>query len=70
LYITGLTAEISELGAVRGSESFQRFIKPLESISTKATSVHGMFMKDGNLMKKGQVIPTTDLQHVLLDFAT
>jgi DNA polymerase III alpha subunit (gram-positive type) len=70
LYITGMTAEILEVGAVRGSESFQRFIKPLGSISTKATSVHGMFMKDGNLMKRGQVMPTTDLQHVLLDFAT
>ncbi|XP_062621846.1 DNA polymerase III PolC-type-like [Saccostrea cucullata] len=66
----GLTSEILEIGATRGNDTFQRFIKPVGSISTKATLVHGIHLKNNTLMKREEVLQTTDLHSALEDFSS
>ncbi|XP_062570472.1 uncharacterized protein LOC134232509 [Saccostrea cucullata] len=65
----GSSAEILEIGAARGQDIFQKYIKPNGTISANATCVTGLHMKNHELYYRDQKLATTDLKSALQKFS-
>ncbi|XP_061190006.1 uncharacterized protein LOC133197832 [Saccostrea echinata] len=65
----GSSSEILEIGAARGHDIFQKYIKPNGTISAKATCVTDLHMKNNELYYRDQELITTDLKSALQKFS-